>query len=314
MKCLRLIALAAVALVAPIGAAHAQFNQKAGGGPMNTPGGVNQQQADRLSNLDTQRLSADLSTMAMTDRRGRKLNPGQVMNGAKAAASASGLSCKVTEATLRGITHDNNDLWEVACETGPGYLITSPGKTEPLDCVVLSGQAAQAKANGIEAPPSGACILKGNMNTVGIFAGYAQAAGVPCTVDGGTMLNPNAYEIGCANADGYIIERAANNAWTKAPCWRLAASEDGACHLSTAAESNSAWKDILSGTDAASCSVEKSRQVGIDSQKLIIYEVKCAANTGYLARVNAAGKAERIHACSDPATAGVGGGCILTKP
>mgnify|MGYP003408599509 CR=1 FL=1 len=119
---------------------------------------------DRASNYDTDRMSSELSGAyaQVLDRRGRKLNSGQVMNGAKSAASASGLSCKVTEAKLRGVTNDNNDLWEVACETGPGYVITSPGKSAPVDCSVVATQIAQMKADGLTPPPGSACSLKGN--------------------------------------------------------------------------------------------------------------------------------------------------------
>lgn len=315
MKLLRLIAVAAVTLTAPLSVAHAQFNQKAGGGAMPMTPGAGQNVGDRASNYDTNRMESELSGAyaQILDRRGRKLNSGQVMNAAKAAATANGLSCNVTEAALRGVTPDNNDLWEVACQTGPGYMITSPGKTQPYDCMVLASNAAQAKAEGVELPAVATCALKTNANFTPIYAGYATAAGVPCSVDGGSILGVNAYEISCTNTDGYVLQRK-DNAWTKVECWRMAASTDGSCKLSTAAESNAAWKDILAGTDAASCGVEKTRQVGVDSQKLVIYEVKCAGNTGYLARVNATAKAEKLHACSDPATAGIGGGCQLTKP
>ena len=315
MKVLKFIALAAVALTAPMGAAHAQFNQKAGGGPMQVTPGTGQNMGDRASNYDTNRMESELTGAyaSVVDRRGRKLNSGQVMNAAKAAATASGLSCNVTEAALRGVTPDKNDLWEVACQNGPGYMITSPGKSTPYDCVALETNAAQAKAAGVELPPNSTCGLKSNQTTTATYASYATAAGVPCTVDAGATLGVDAYEIGCTNVDGYVIQRK-DTAWSKVPCWRMAASTDGSCKLSTAVESNAAWKDVLAGTDAASCNVEKTRQVGIDGQKLVIYEVKCAGNTGYLARVNASGKAEKLHACADPATAGIGGGCTLTKP
>lgn len=165
MKALKFIALAAVALTAPMSVAHAQFNQKAGGGPMTSPAGAGQNMGDRASNYDTDRMRNELSGAyaQVLDRRGRKLNPGQVLNGAKSAASASGLSaCKVTEASLRGVTNDNNDLWEVACETGPGYIITSPSKSAPVDCSMVNAQIAQMKADGLTPPPGSSCDLKGN--------------------------------------------------------------------------------------------------------------------------------------------------------
>ena len=313
MKLLALAAVATATLLSIVPAADAQRTRGDTTG-FSTPAGVGRQAGDIRTNVDRDRLANELSgNFEVRDRRDRLLNPGQVMNAAKAAVTTNGLSCNVTEAALRGVTQDNNDLWEVACQSGPGYMITSPGKSAPFDCTVLASQAAQAKADGVEVPAIAQCILKANQTTTATYAGYATAAGVPCTVDAGLPLGPNAYEIGCANADGYVIERK-DTAWTKAPCWRMAASTDGSCKLSTLAESNAAWKDILAGTDAASCGVEKTRQVGVDSQKLVIYEVKCAGNTGYLARVNATAKAEKLHACSDPATAGIGGGCQLTKP
>lgn len=315
MKVLKLIALAAAVLAVPVGAAHAQFNQKAGGGSMPMTAGAGQNMGDRASNFDTDRMESELTGAyaQVLDRRGRKLNPGQVMNAAKAAVTANGLSCDVSEAALRGVTPDNNDLWEVACKTGAGYMITSPGKSTPYDCAALAANAEQAKAAGVELPPNSTCGLKANQAAAVNYASFATSAGIPCSVDGGLTLAANTYEIGCANSDGYVIEQK-DGGWSKVACWRRAASTDGACKLSTAAESNAAWKDVLAGTDAASCNVEKSRQIGIDGQKRIIYEVKCTGAPGYLARVNANAKAEMLHACADPATAGIGGGCKLNTP
>lgn len=316
MKILRLMALAALAMTAPLGAAHAQFNQKAGGGSMPMTSGASQNMSDRASNFDADRMAAELSGAyaQVLDRRGRKLNKGQVMNAAKEAAKLNGLgSCQVTEAALRGVTNENNDLWEIACQTGPGYMITSPAKSNPFDCTVLAAQAELAKADGVILPATATCALKANQAAAVNYASHAASAGISCAVDGGLTLAPNTYEIGCANTDGYIIEQK-EGGWSKVACWRRAASTDGACKLSTSAESAAAWKDVLAGTDAASCNVEKSRQIGIDGQKRLIYEVKCAGAPGYLARVNAEAKAEMLHACADPATAGIGGGCKLSTP
>lgn len=161
---MKTLTVAAVAIAASVSAfaAHAQRAAPPPGmAEVSTPG-AQQQMRDRMVTLDNNRIANDLSNMAVTDRRGRKLNPGQVLNAAKTAASANGLSCKVTEAALRGVTNDNNDLWEVACDTGPGYVITSPGKTQPIDCSVVAAQIAQMKADGLTPPPGSACALKGN--------------------------------------------------------------------------------------------------------------------------------------------------------
>jgi len=315
MKLLTAFAVAAATLLTAIPAAHAQ--SEAGReflGQFSTPGATNRHVGDLRTNNDRDRIAQELSgNYQPRDRRGRTLNPGLVMSGAKDAVKTNGLNCDVNEAALRGVTKENNDLWEVACKTGVGYMITSPGKSDPFDCTVLAAQAEQAKADGVTLPGTATCALKANQVAAVNYASYATSAGIPCTVDGGLTLGGNAYEIGCANSDGYIIEQK-DGGWSKVACWRRAASTDGACKLSTAAESNAAWKTVLAGTDAASCNVEKSRQIGVDGQKRVIYEVKCASAPGYLARVNADAKAEMLHACADPATAGIGGGCKLSTP
>lgn len=312
MKLFAVVAVAAATLISVIPTADAQTKREDLTGYV-PPAGIAAQMGDLHTNMDRDRIANELSgNFAVRDRRGRLLNPGQIMAGAKSAAQGAGLSCQVKEAGLIGVTEDNNDLFEVACQTGTGYIVSGPKPTQLFDCMTLATQAEQMKADGHTPPANATCRLKGNQNAVAIVAGYAKEASVPCEVDAGILLGGSAYEVGCVNADGYIIERdGSNGAWTKAPCWKMAASNDGACRYSTAAESNSAWTEILSGTEAASCKVEKARQVGIDSQKLIVYEVKCSSTPGYLARVNAAGKAERVHACADPATAGIAGGCTL---
>ncbi len=301
MALFRCLAAAAIFVIASASAAQAQ-----------TPGS-RQQDRDRMALIDSDRVNNELSDgIQPRDRRGRLLNPGQILAAAKSAAAAANLPCQVTEAALLGVTGNNDDLFEVACQTGPGYLITAPGLTQPFDCLVLADQAERMKADGLQPPPRSTCKLKGNQNGVAVIAGYAREAGVPCQVDAGAALGNDAYEAGCANADGFVIERKADGAWGKTPCWRLAAVQGLGCRYSTAAESNSAWTDILAGTEASVCSVEKTRQIGVDSSQLAVFEVKCSGAPGYLARVNAASKAERVHACSDPATAAIAGGCVLT--
>lgn len=162
MKILRFIVVAAT-IFGTASVAHAQTRRGDSTG-FSSPSGVGLQHGDVRANVDRDRIANELSgNFEVRDRRGRLLNPGQILNGAKSAASASGLSaCKVTEASLRGVTDDNNDLWEVACETGPGYVITSPGKSAPVDCSVVATQIAQMKADGLTPPPGSACGLKGN--------------------------------------------------------------------------------------------------------------------------------------------------------
>lgn len=237
--------------------------------------------------------------------------PAQNMAAAQTIATAAGLTCQVTEATLRGNSLEGAPLYEGACASGPGYLLI--GSTPPVanDCVALAGAGALAREKDPAADVGVQCVLLANQNSLAVISGYAQEAGVACTVDAALAIAVNTYEIGCADADGFNIIRETTGAWTRTPCWELA-TKNRVCRYSTAAESNGAWTDILAGTEASACAVEQVRPVGIDGQNLAVYEIKCAAGDGFLARVNAEAKAQRIHPCADPRTAGIGGGCTLT--
>jgi len=109
-----------------------------------------QQQRDRMATMDRDRVANDLTgaNSQVLDRRGRKLSSGQVLSAAKTAAAASGLPCQVTEAALLGVTTERNDLFEIACQSGPRYLVISPGKSDPVDCLPLADEAERAKAAG----------------------------------------------------------------------------------------------------------------------------------------------------------------------
>lgn len=312
MNLIKCCAMAVVAVVASASVAHAQPKNLPPPNPA-TQGAI-QGDRDRAARMDDERVSRDLSELpAPRDHRGRLLNPGQVINNARDVVKKAGLPCQVTQAALLGVTRDKEDLYEVACQTGPGYILASGGETPTYDCLVLGEQAERMTAEGQKPPPTSTCRLKANQNTLAIITGFAHEAGISCQVDEGSLRGVNAYEVGCANADGYIIEHKPDGSWKNSPCWFLASAPPGnvTCRYSTAAESASAWTNILSGTAAASCTVEKSRQIGIDSQQLTVYEVKCAGSPGFLARVNGSNKAEQVFACSAPEASSLGGGCTL---
>ena len=236
--------------------------------------------------------------------------PAQNLASAQVVATSAGLTCQVTEAVLRGSSLEGAPLYEAACAAGPGYLLVGSAPPAANDCVALAGAGAIAREKDPAADVGVQCILPANQNGLAVIMSYAQEAGVTCQIDSGMAVAVNTYEVGCVDADGFNIVREAEG-WTKTPCWQLAA-KNRACRYSTAAETAGAWTAILAGTDASACAVEQARPVGIDGQQLTVYEIKCAVGDGFIARVDAAGAAKRIHPCADPQTAGIGGGCTLT--
>lgn len=311
MKLMRLCAVAGAVIFASISAANAQ--------PKNLPTpdiatqGALQQGRDRDIMMDNDRVAADLSNSAPPrDRRGRLLNPAQVKNNAKDVVKAAGLPCEMVDAALLGVTNDRQDLYEIACKTGPGYILASGGETPALDCLVLATQAEDLKASGQTPPPSATCRLKANQNLPAIYGSYAREAGVNCEVDKGALRGLDAYEISCAKTDGFIIVKTAGS-WNTMPCWKLASAPDGGvkCNYFDASKAAAAWKQILDGTPASACVVEESREIGVDSKQLVVYELKCAGSEGFFARVKDDAKAESTHACSAPEADSLGG-CSLS--
>ncbi len=242
--------------------------------------------------------------------RARAATPEENRIAAQAVATALNNSCQVTEAMLLGARPEGGNVFEAVCATGPGYIFIGSTPPSATDCVDLAGGGAMAREKDPAADIGLQCVLPSNQNAVAVIGSYAQLAGVTCQVDAGLAIAINRYEVGCAGADGYWVERQGSD-WTKVPCWDL--KLDGqTCRFTTDDESNGVWTTVLAGTSAADCAVQQARKVGIDAQRLAVYEVRCASGGGWLARVDMAGQAKRVQACSDPATAGVAGGCTLT--
>ena len=246
-------------------------------------------------------------------RRAAEPSPEANRQAAQALLTAAGVECQVAEATLMGVTAERHSTYETACAGGPGYLVVGSTPPQTFNCVELAGQAETSRLRDPAADVGQQCTLPANLDPVPLLSTYAREAGIDCTVDQASAVGKNAvgdliYEIGCADRDGYWLEKAAG-AWKKTPCWELALQE-AACRYSTSAESLGAWKTILAGTDAAACDVQAARRAGRDAEGLIVYEVKCGAGDGYFARVGETFTAQRVHPCAGAAH--IGGGCTLT--
>lgn len=232
---------------------------------------------------------------------------------AQALLTGAGIGCQVTEAARLGVTAQQALTFEAVCASGPGYLAVASTPTTTFNCLELAGTAMVLRERDPAAPVGQQCTLPVNQNTVPIIGGFAREAGIDCTVDqasafGKTDAGSLIYEIGCAEQDGYWIQKA-EAGWEVTPCFQLIL-QGKTCRFSTAEESKGAWTTVLAGTDAAPCDVQQARHVGRDAQGLTVYEVKCAVGDGFFARVDASRKAQRVNACA--VSAHVGGGCTMS--
>ena len=232
---------------------------------------------------------------------------------AQALLTSASIDCRVSEATLLGVTAEQHSTYEVICAEGPGYLVVGSTPPQTFNCLELAGQAETSRLRDPEADVGQQCTLPVNLDPLPVLSVYARQAGIDCTVDQASAIGKSStgkliFEIGCADRDGYWIEQAADR-WKTTPCWDLAL-QDVACRYSTSAETGGAWSRVLGGTEAAGCEVQKARRVGRDAQGLTVYEVSCSAGDGYLARVGDSFTAQRVHPCATAQA--IGGGCTLT--
>lgn len=302
----RLLAVAAAALIMSTSAVHQAQAQ--------TPG-AQQQERDRRSTADGERVRGELQPgggRQATNRRGRQPTEQQIAVDAQAAATAAGLTCQVNESALLGTTNDNNDLYEVACAGGTGFILTTGTSPQTFDCLLLAAQADRIRADGGEVPAGSVCALPGNQDNLSIVAAYAREAGVPCQVDAGTAIGTTpegnvVYEIGCAGVDGYHIEKLAQG-WKKTDCLQVM-STNLTCQFTTTQEQVDGFKPLLVDTAIDDCDAERIHLLGQNDNGRFV-EIKCASGEGYVARVKN-DAIEQVYACA--LAVRIGGGCTMTE-
>lgn len=318
MTLLRLVAVAAAALIASTFAAD-QAQAQVGsrdrdnarrGSDWQNPGGQRGTN-DQRSMQERERMERDLANQRPRDRRGRQLTPEQVAEQAQAAATAAGLACRVSESALLGTTTENDNLFEIACTGGPGYILTTASPPQSFECLVLAAQADRIRAEGGEVAANSTCTLPGNQSAATTIAAFAVEAGVSCQVDAGKALGATpegnlVYEVGCAGVDGFHIERTAQG-WKATDCLQIMAT-NLTCEFTTVAEQVAGYKPLLVGTAIDDCDPARIHLLAQNDTGRFI-EVKCVSGEGYVTRVkdNVVGQ---VYPCA--LAVRIGGGCTMT--
>lgn len=282
------------------------------------PGG--RSASDRASNPGSERAPSNRARDARRDRGqpqeapAAAPTPEDIRTAAQAQAVAAGLSCQVTEASNPGVTAEQTPTYEAVCADGPGYILIASTPPQAFDCLELAGTAATARLRDPAADVGQQCVLPANQNGLAVIGGWARDAGVACTIDEAVAIGKSAadnivYEIGCAGADGYWLEKVGEG-WDLKDCLRVA-STGGTCRFTTPQEQADGFEARLVGTDAAACDVAAVRLMGQNANGRF-YEVKCTAEgEGYIARVDNEGATRQVYPCATAQR--IGGGCTLTQ-
>lgn len=238
--------------------------------------------------------------------------PEQNKAAAQVVATAAGLTCQVTEANRLGLNAEQQVLYEVACDAGPGFILQASTPPQTYNCMELLGQAFRARQRDPAADVGQQCAIAHNIDVVSLVSGYAHEAGVACPVDQAAVIGKSTagnlvYEAGCAGGDGHWLEKQPTG-WLVTDCLEVVMTR-GVCSFTTPEEQAASFQGKLAGTDASGCQVTQVRLMGSNSNGRF-YEAKCAAGDGYIARVDPAGQTQQVYVCA--AAQHIGDGCKLT--
>ncbi|MFN3537620.1 MAG: hypothetical protein ACK4Y4_09260, partial [Brevundimonas sp.] len=221
--------------------------------------------------------------------------------------------CDVVNAVSPGRNGEIN-IYEVACASGLGHILTDGVQPTSRNCLIVSQQAEEYARENPDAPAQVTCALPENANPDQIMAGYIQSAGITCQVEdtrwvGRTQSGEERYEVGCAGADGYWLT--VNNAGQyqgRLECLEVTVA-GGECQFTTRAEQLNGIQARFASVAPQACTAEDARFVGANEQ-FRFYEVKCSEGFGYVAQTNPAGEPLEARDCGRPQV--VAGGCTLT--
>lgn len=237
--------------------------------------------------------------------------PEEIRAAAQLVATSANSACQVTEATLLGVTAEQLPMYEAACATGPGYILVSTTPPQAVDCVILAGQADLDRSRDPAADVGVQCKLPANTDVVKVISAYAREAGITCTVDQGGSIGKSTagnliYEVGCAEADGFWLEKTPTG-WETTTCMQVI-TQSAACKFTQPAEQAATLKTMLAGSPAAACNVVEARYMGSNTNGAF-YEAKCGADEGYIVRFNTEKVVQQVYPCAEAAR--IGGGCKL---
>lgn len=190
----------------------------------NTSGSRLNRQREEERRMAERRRRVERGEMIAPDNAG----PAQIMYAAQSVATSAGLDCQVIAAAHPGVDAQESPIYEAACTEGQGYLLIASAPPQSIGCFELAGAAAAARLDDPAADVGQLCELPANQNSLPVIGAWAREAGVTCQVDKAVVVGRSTasnliYEIGCAGADGYWLEKA-DDSWLLQGCEQIVAA------------------------------------------------------------------------------------------
>lgn len=205
----------------------------------NTSGSRLNRQTEEERRFEERRRRAARGEMVAPDN----ASQAQIIAAAQSVAASAGLDCQVTAASHPGVDAREAPIYEAACAEGQGYVLVGSTPAQSFGCLELEGAAAVRRLDNPSAEVGQLCELPSNQNSLPLIGGWAREAGVTCEVNKGVLIgrsfgNNPIYEIGCADADGYWLEKAGDR-WVVQRCAQIAQSGE-TCRFSGRRDQQSA--------------------------------------------------------------------------
>ncbi|MFN4287818.1 MAG: hypothetical protein ACK4E3_04925 [Brevundimonas sp.] len=213
------------------------------------------------------------------------------------------------------------EIFEVACQTGPGYVIADGERSGATlyNCLALNAAAPQEQQGGSRAQRTAQvdlrCELPQNTDVTRVVQGYVQAANLDCQVDQAVWLSSlvdgnERYEVSCAGRTGYWIEAAVDSTSPARVVDCFENLPQGATCQFTTPERVTGNISRLIAEAPRTCEVSNGRFAGANDRGRF-YEAACAEGSGFMF-LFAEGRVQEQWDCVDAQR--IGGGCTLTPP
>ncbi|MBW8880806.1 MAG: hypothetical protein JF615_05075, partial [Asticcacaulis sp.] len=243
------------------------------------------------------------------------------MAAAPGVVAAGKINCDIANAKEVGPTESDVDgkkvkgtIYEIACKTGPGFIITAISETQvkdPFTCNYL--QKIKAKF-----PETPTCTLPENLPEYKWLAPVTLKFLPGCEVTGARLVGSTSteplidrYEVGCKAGAGGVIDYPQLTA-SGEPDFKsclVMAESNSACTLTTKEQLIESMKPLATQANA-NCQVTDVRFVGVSKENdTLFYEFGCATPPGFMVATTSAGAFDRVVPC---ASAMGLGGCKFT--
>ncbi len=231
--------------------------------------------ADAASPAKAYDCMTTLGNASLTCRLPGNADPKQ---GLAPLVAEAGVTCPLKDARAIGSTSSGEAYYEIACQQGPGFILTkaAPGVTPPVSAIPCVEAMGGANVT---------CKLTTKAEIVASIAKIAAQSGKPCEVSDARFVGSSSttgetfYEVACGSAAGFMVQTNKAGAYQAAIDCANAGGIAGGCKMTdtTKAETEEAKTyTALAKSGGFNCDVSKYRFIGMSpNPKAEVVELAC---------------------------------------